>query len=116
MKRAHPRQIFVAFRGHDSPMSKNRKTRIPIGLHMPGWLPRQLHLPARLVLGLALGGCLAAYAVALATVVHRLLDLSGDPVVQLINLSLLIIGAIALRGALVLWSRGLGRAPERREI
>lgn len=87
-------------------MSKQRKARVSIGLHMPGWLPPRLHLPVRLLLGLALGGCVAGYAVALATVVHRLLDFGGNAVAQFGNLALLIIGAFVLRAALVRWSQG----------
>ena len=108
MKRAESCQNFVAFFGNAEIMSKHRKPRISIGLHMPGWLPRQLHTPVRVALGLFLGLCFTGYAVALATVVHRLLDLKSDPVVQFANLGLLIVGAFVLRAALIRWSRGFG--------
>jgi hypothetical protein len=89
-------------------MSKHRKARISIGLHMPGWLPEHLHMPARLALGLVLGGCFAGYAVALAVVVSNLIDLDGSPAAEIGNLALLIIGAFALRAALIRWCRGFG--------
>ena len=89
-------------------MNNRRKGRISIGLHMPEWLPLRLHLPVRLVLGLVLGACFAGYAAALAIVVHRLLDLNGDPVAPIVNLGLLIVGAVVLRAGLIRWSRGFG--------
>jgi len=88
-------------------MTKRRKARISIGQNMPAWLPDRLHMPVRVVLGLALGGCFAGYAVALAIVVRNLLDLSVSPAAQLGNLALLIVGAFLLRAALIRWSRGL---------
>ncbi len=92
-------------------MSTRRKARISIGLHMPAWLPERLHMPLRLTLGLVLGACFAGYAVALAVVVNNLLDLDGNPLVQLGNLALLIIGAFVLRAALIRWSRGFRTDP-----
>lgn len=87
-------------------MDKRRKARISIGRTMPAWLPGRLHMPVRVVLGLALGACFAGYAAALAIVIHNLLDLGASPAQQLVNLALLIIGAFVLRAALIRWSRG----------
>lgn len=110
-EKAHLCQNLVAILSQSELMTKERKARITIGLHMPRWLPRHLHVPVRLALGLVLGLCFAGYAAALAIVVHKLLDLTGDPVVQIINLALLIIGAVVLRGALIRWSRGVRTDP-----
>ncbi|WP_154446233.1 hypothetical protein [Halovulum marinum] len=44
-----------------------------IGTRMPPWLPRPLHAPARVLLGLALGAALLLYAGALALLADRVL-------------------------------------------
>lgn len=77
-----------------------RKGRVTIGTKMPRWLPRALHGPARVALGLVLGACLVIYAGVLAFLADRVLigwARGAVPAGSLIGLLVALAAAPALR-------------------
>lgn len=94
-------------------MSSKRKPRVSIGVNMPGWLPRRMHAPARLALGLAIGAGIGLYSIALAVSVLKIWAGPGlpgaghDPTLDIGNLVGLLTGAIVIRHALVRRGRRL---------
>ncbi|MEM8870750.1 MAG: hypothetical protein AAGB10_08090 [Pseudomonadota bacterium] len=88
-------------------MKMDKQTPVGIGLTMPRWVPKVMHAPAKLLLGLCIGMAMGLYALALAVAVLRVFSVpSGIDPLALGNLLALLVGAWVVRLALKRWARG----------